>query len=88
MRKTGTVIYLDLLGFKGYVKKDSEVALELLRNFHEVLKLRQQQQHLSTVRLAKEAGNQREHAGLGAVLPQDQHAGGRGIAKERPVAAP
>lgn len=43
MKKTGAVIYLDLLAFKNYVKSDSEVALELLRNFHEVLQFRRQQ---------------------------------------------
>lgn len=44
--KKYAVIYLDLLGFKSFLKEDSEAALDMLRDFHEVLKERQQRVRL------------------------------------------
>ena len=40
MKKECAVIYLDLLGFKGYMDEDHEAATEIVRNFYNVLETR------------------------------------------------
>ena len=40
MKKKCAVIYLDLLGFKDYIDEDHDAAIEIVRNFYDVLETR------------------------------------------------
>ena len=46
MKKRCAVIYLDLLGFKSFSNEDTEAALEVLLDFHTVLKNRQHEEQI------------------------------------------